>query len=182
MAIIFDTETTGLQKATIVKLQQQPKIIEFAAIKIDDQTLEEKERLEFLVNPQVPISKFITKLTGITNEKLKQAQPFVNHYETLKNFFVGEKYVVAHNLFFDIQMLKFDLERIGKLDDFPFPKINICTANQTMKLRGFRQNLGGLFEYMFEVPMPKVAHRAMNDVEALTDIFRELIKKQIIKI
>lgn len=182
MAIIFDTETTGLQKATIVNLQQQPKIIEFAAIKIDDQTLEEKDRIEFLVNPQTPISKHITKLTGITNEKLIKAQPFVEHYETIRDFFVGEKYIVAHNLFFDIQMLKFDLERIGKLEEFPFPKINICTANQTIKLRGFRQNLGALFEYMFEVPMPKVAHRAMNDVEVLTDIFRELIKQQIIKI
>lgn len=182
MAIIFDTETTGFDKAQIVNINQQPKIIEFAAIKIDDKTLEEIDRIEFLVNPQEAISKDITKLTGIKPEDLVNAQPFVNHYPKLVKFFLGEKYAVGHNVAFDINLLKFELIRINKLTNFPFCPIHICTVNQTMKLRGFRLNLGALYEYLFEVPMSKDAHRAMNDVEALTEIFRELIKKQIIKI
>lgn len=182
MAIIFDTETTGLRLAQIVNINQQPKIIEFAAIKIDDNTLEEIERLEFFVNPQEIISAEITKLTGIKQSDLVDAKPFLHHFPALVKFFFGEKYVVAHNVDFDINMLKFELIRANRLTQFPFCPIHICTANQTMKLRGFRQSLGGLYEYLFERPMSKNAHRAMNDVEALTDIFRELVRKQIIKI
>lgn len=181
MAIIFDTETTGLQKATIVNLQQQPKIIEFAAIKIDDKTLEEVDRIEFFVNPQEIIYKEITKLTGIKQSDLVDAQPFNYHFPTLVKFFFGEKYVIGHNLAFDLNMLKFELIRANRLTQFPFPPIHICTVSQTMKLRGFRLNLSALHEFLFDEPVAN-AHRAMNDVEALTRIFRELIKKQIIKI
>lgn len=181
MAIIFDTETTGLNKASVVSVNMQPKIIEFAAIKIDDSTLEEVERLEFFVNPQELITPEITKLTGIRNDQLATAKTFAEHYQELVKFFLGEKYVAAHNVAFDINMLKYELIRINKLTNFPFAPVHICTANQTIKLRGFRLSLTILHEYLFETPIVD-AHRAMNDVEALTRIFRELVKRQIIKI
>jgi len=45
MTIIFDTETTGLPVNSIIDIKKQPEIIEFAAIKIDDETLDEIDRL-----------------------------------------------------------------------------------------------------------------------------------------
>ena len=65
MILAFDTETTGLPVAGINDLTKQPKIIEFAAIKICDKTLEEVDRIEFLVHPNQPISAKITEITGL---------------------------------------------------------------------------------------------------------------------
>ena len=48
--IVFDLETTGLPKAEGSDLDMQPRIIEFGAIKVDD-NLEEVDRLEFFCNP-----------------------------------------------------------------------------------------------------------------------------------
>ena len=54
--IIFDLETTGLPKAEGSDLDLQPRIIEFGAIKYNDDLIhkgemQEQERLEFFCNP-----------------------------------------------------------------------------------------------------------------------------------
>ena len=62
--IFFDLETTGLPKAEGSDLDMQPKIIEFGAIKLDED-LVESDRIEFLCNPGYPLEPIITKITGI---------------------------------------------------------------------------------------------------------------------
>ena len=68
--IVFDTETTGLPAADAAPLAKQPHIIEFAAIKLDEDTLEEVSRLEFLSKPPIDLPPIITKITGITDADL----------------------------------------------------------------------------------------------------------------
>lgn len=179
--IIFDTETTGLLKASIVDLDKQPKIIEFAAIKLNDETLEEMDRIEFLVHPGESLPKEIVKITGITDDKLKNAKNFEYHYEKLVDFFLGERFLFAHNISFDMGMLKNDLARIGRATQFPYPPRQICTVNQTMQIKGYRLKLGILHHYLFGEDF-KEAHRAMNDVEALTRCVIKLIKDKSIKL
>lgn len=58
IAIVFDTETTGLLKPESAPLSEQPQIIEFAGIKVDFDTLEEIDRLEFL---SIQASSSLTK-------------------------------------------------------------------------------------------------------------------------
>ena len=181
MAIIMDTETTGLLMASIVDLDKQPKIIEFAAIKLDDNTLEELERIEFLVNPEEALPKEIIKITGINDFILKDSKPFSFHYEKLCNFFLGEKNLIAHNISFDMGMLKNDLARIGRLTQFPYPPRQICTVNQTLQIKGFRLNLGKLYQHCFGEEM-KEAHRAMLDVSNLAKCVIYLIKNETIKL
>lgn len=173
--IIFDTETTGLLKSSIVDLEQQPKIIEFAAIKLDDKTLEEVDRIEFLVNPGHALPAVITKITGIEDSDLKDVKPFVDYYEQLTNFFLGEKYLIAHNVAFDVGMLTTELSRIGRLTQFPWPPIQICTVNKTMTIKGYRLKLSILYSHLFGEEF-KEAHRAMNDVMALVRCVKTLIK------
>ena len=50
--IVFDLETTGLPKAEGSDLDIQPRIIEFGAIKVDDD-FNEVGRLQFLCSPGV---------------------------------------------------------------------------------------------------------------------------------
>jgi DNA polymerase-3 subunit epsilon len=179
--IIFDTETTGLLKQDILDLDKQPKIIEFAAIKLDDSTLEEKERIEFLINPNQEIPQIITKITGLRTDDFKDKFSFEHHFQKLAEFFIGEKYLIAHNLAFDVGMLRVDLERIGKLTNFPFPPVQICTVQSTFQIKGYRLNLTNLYQHLFKDTFPE-AHRAMRDVEALTKCVKNLINNQIIKL
>ena len=62
--VVVDLETTGLNP-------DEDKIIEIGAIKFVDGV--ETETFETLVNPGMPIPDFITRLTGIKDEDVKDA-------------------------------------------------------------------------------------------------------------
>lgn len=184
--IIFDTETTGLpQKSKHPNmLQKQPHIIEFAGIKLDDMTMEEVDRIEFLCRPPLEIlDPIITKITGITmkpirgNEDhtryLNDKPPFKTFFPKLQEFFLGEEIMVAHNVTFDKDMLWFETERLGKTTNFPWPKDHICTVEKTYSFRNHRLKLIQLHEELFGEGFEE-AHQAMADVEALARCVIEL--------
>lgn len=93
--IFFDLETTGLSC-------YDDKIIQIGAVKVVNGVIVDKF-CEY-VNPERSISSKITKITGITNSKVKYA-PFLN--EVLPKFkeFVGNDILVAHNAWFDISFI-----------------------------------------------------------------------------
>lgn len=164
--IVFDTETTNLVLPELVALEEQPQIIEFAGIKLDDITLEEVERIEFLVNPGIDLPDIIKEITHISDDMLKDQPFFAEYYHDLVNFFIGERTMVAHNLEFDKNMLKFELMRIGKEFAFPWPATQVCTVAASFPIRNKRMHLSDLHEHCTGHGF-KDAHRAMADTEAL---------------
>ena len=93
--VLLDLETTGLNPAG-------DSIIEIGAIKVKEYDI--VDTFEAFVKPPHPISYFITDLTGITNEMVKDA----GSIETvLPEFlrFVGSSLVMGHNVNFDINFL-----------------------------------------------------------------------------
>jgi DNA polymerase III subunit epsilon len=162
--IVFDTETTGLPEADGTPLDRQPKIIEIACIKFD-RDWNELGRFERLVNPQAPLPDIIKKITGLTDQDLEDQPPFAGIYDDLCEFFLGETRMLAHNVNFDRQLLKFDLLRIGKLMQFPWPKTHICTVQASRPL-GIKKGLANLYHHAFKEDFPD-AHRAMPDTVAL---------------
>src|SRR4051812_6260290 len=174
--IIFDTETTGLPKPTVVPLDQQPHIIEFAAVKLSDKTLHETDRVTFLVNPGVPLEPIITKITGLRDSDLKNEKPFSARYLELVRFFLGEEMLIAHNAPFDVALLTFELQRLDMLTKFPWPFRHVCTVERTQHLTGSYMKLEKLYTHLFGRD-PEQKHRAMGDVELLMDVVRELRRK-----
>lgn len=175
--IIFDTETTGLPKPSAAGLDAQPRIIEFAAVKVDKK-LKVIDKLEFLCNPGIPLDAVITKITGLKDSDLEDKHPFAVHYEALCNFFLGEDSMLAHNVNFDRQLLEFDLTRIGKQFNFPWPANHLCTVEATYHLKNRRLKLVELYEMAKGKPLAQT-HRAMDDVEALLDCVRWIKKEGI---
>lgn len=178
--IIFDTETTGLVQASATPLEKQPRIIDFAAIKLDDD-FNEIGSIEFLCNPGIPLDKKITEITKLTDEDLKDQKPFIAYYNELAEFFLGERTLIAHNLSFDRDLLKFELLRIGKQYQFPWPIENICTVEKTMSLRNYRLSLAKLHAAAGFGEIVS-AHRAMPDVKALVKCVKWLVDTGTLKI
>jgi DNA polymerase-3 subunit epsilon len=171
--IVFDTETTGLVQPELVPLNEQPKLIEFAAIKLDDFSLEEMERIQFLINPGEPLSDEIISITNIDDGMLENQPKFPAFYHDLVNFFIGESTMLAHNLNFDKSLLQFELMRIGKEYAFPWPWKQICTVEASFGIENKRMNLGKLHRHCTGEDF-KDAHRAMADTEALVSCVRWL--------
>lgn len=177
--IIFDTETTGLKAADAAPLTKQPYIIEFAAIKLDNETLEEIDRIEFLCKPPIELPPLITQITGIRQEDLQNEKPFKAYYQDLIKFFFGDYHMVAHKVDFDRDLLKFELMRIGKLLKFPWPTVHTCTIEKSMSLKNRQLKLQVLYKELFDEEFTE-AHRAMKDVEALTRCVIELRKRELL--
>ncbi len=179
--IIFDTETTGLVKAIASDIKHQPRIIEFAAIKLCDETLAELDRVHFLSSPSRPIPTEIVKITKITDKMVEGEKTFAQRIEELKKFFEGETNLIAHNLSFDKSMLDIEMKR-NQVEDFPMPKNLICTIEQSFHLKGVRLNQGRLYEIATGGMKFEGAHRAINDVEALTKCVVWMIENNYIDI
>jgi len=176
--IILDTETTGLPQPTVAGLAAQPYIIEFAAVKVDARNMKELDRITFFCKPPMTLPPVITKITGITDAMLADAEPFAAHYEELANFFVGEVEGVAHNAPFDFALMEFDLTRINKQHQFPWPIRRCCTVEATYHIMNRRMKMIELYEYALKKPLAQT-HRAMDDVEALYEIVRWMHKNRM---
>jgi DNA polymerase III epsilon subunit-like protein len=171
---LFDTETTGLVKNSLIPLNHQPRIIEFYGHTIDDETGETLEEIEFFCNPGVGLDNVITRITGIKPEDLKHAKPFSEYAPQISAAIGRVDAVVAHNLSFDMVLVESDCARCQC--DIKFPQRLICTVEQTEWIKGHRLSLTALHEELFGEPF-KDAHRARSDVEALTRCYLELRKR-----
>lgn len=173
--IIFDTETTGLDAPVATKIESQPYITEIYAVRLtkDFQLVGE---VETMVKPPIPISEEITRITGITDETVKDAPSFIGIYDELYDLFECCRNVVGHNVLFDLKMIKFELFRYDKEYEFNWPKNRICTVEKSKHYFNKRLRLQQLHEHLFGYEFTG-AHRARHDVEATAKCFMEMIKR-----
>lgn len=164
MIIIFDTETTGLTLPSAVSADRQPRLIEFGAIKLGKGGRIISE-LSQLIYPEELISETITKITGVTNEELKDAPKFRDFLPTLRRFFGKTKWLIAHNAPFDVSILKYELVR-SACDDFPWPEDVIDTAQEYAPIIGYNPFLKTIYSHVLGKELAQT-HRAIDDVRAL---------------
>lgn len=167
--IVFDTETTGLPVPEILGPEKQPRIIDIACVQLDPFTGEEVNRFETLINPGIPIPEEITKITGYTDEHVKDAPTFAEVLPYLVDFFLGERAMLSHNLPFDKSMLYWELMRCGAETAFPWPPVQVCSVETYIEEFGKRPRLIHLYERKTGRKLEQ-KHTAMADVEALLEI------------
>lgn len=172
-AFIYDVETTGLVKNSLIPLERQPRIIEFFGHVVDDSGAVHDE-IEFFCDPGIPLDPVITKITGIKQEQLNGQPKFSKFSDQLLRMLGNSDCVVAHNLSFDMALLEADCARCGS--PVKWPGRLICTVEQTEWIKGHRLSLTALHEELFGEGFP-AAHRARNDVQALTRCYLELRKR-----
>jgi len=176
--IVFDTETTGLTAPGAAALEHQPYLVELVAIKLND-ALQEIDNLSLRCKPPIDIPDEATKIHGITNEMVAHLQPFAFFYPLLSQFFLGAEYVIGHNVMFDKLVLYYELVRLGKQLQFPWPPGAICTADHSLQQHGFRMNLQDLHIHLFEESFVG-AHSAMADCRVTMKCFVAMVDQGVI--
>jgi DNA polymerase III epsilon subunit-like protein len=173
--VIFDTETTGLLKPCNAPLYEQPQIIEFYGVRLSEDFKIISE-VESYIKPTVPISKEITRITGIKESDVKLARSFAEVYPEILALFEGADIACAHNIDFDNGMLSAECSRLGRR--VPKAARNLCTVRELLPEYGFRITLSALHKRLFGKMFP--AHRAKSDVFALVRVLNKLMEDGVI--
>ena len=156
--VFVDLETSG---ANFVN----DRIIEIGLVEVDPSGVRE---WSVLVNPEVPLSPFITNLTGISEAMLVPAPTFGQIAQELLDRLRGRLFV-AHNARFDYGFLKGEFGRLGV--QFRLP--SLCTVKLSRKLypEHHRHNLDTLVE-RHGLTNGGGRHRALADARLLWNLWQ----------
>jgi DNA polymerase III subunit epsilon len=130
------------------------------------------QRYQSLINPKISIPQYITGLTGINDQMVKDSPTFeeiaVEIYAILK-----DKVFVAHNVNFDYSFLRAAFLKVGIALDVP----KLCTVRLSRKtFPGYKSySLGRLCESL-EIQISD-RHRAMGDAEATVILFESILQQ-----
>ncbi len=157
--VAIDIETTGLDPF-------KDAILEIAAVRFNGHRVEDE--WSTLVNPGKPIPAFITQLTGITNEMVRNAPRL---QEVIQEFadFVGDDSVVGHNVRFDLGFLQRHniLKHNEVIDTYELAAIALPT-NSRYNLATLGTTLGSI--------LPN-SHRALDDARLTHAVLHALYSK-----
>ena len=161
--VVFDIETTGLSF-------RNDGITEIGAVRVKNG--EVLEVFNTFVNPEKPIPEEIVRLTGITDDMVKDAP---TQREAVTEFlrFVGDRVLIAHNAGFDISFIR----RVCDDNGMPFDNTYLDTVALSRYVNpdlnkhklDTLANYFGLGEFNH--------HRASDDAEMLALIFFKMAEK-----
>ncbi|WP_074381197.1 DNA polymerase III subunit epsilon [Bartonella doshiae] len=164
--IIFDTETTGLDK-------ERDRIIEIGCVEMVDRYLTGRQFHVYL-NPQgVIIPDEVVAIHGLTNERLKNEKSFSDIVDEFLEFIDGAT-MIAHNASFDIGFLNAELGRANK----PLISVDNILDTLAMARRKFPMGPNSLDVLCKRFGIDnshRVLHGALLDAEILADVYIELI-------
>lgn len=160
---IVDIETTGgSPKAS--------KITEIAIYKHNGTEI--IDEYETLINPEIQIPEFITRLTGISDKMVENAPKF---YEVAKKIveFTTDCVFVAHNVGFDYGMLRQEFKTLG----FDYRRPHLCTVRASRYVIPGKDSysLGKLTTHLGIALTGR--HRAGGDALATAKLFTLLMAK-----
>jgi DNA polymerase III subunit epsilon len=151
---VVDIEATGGNHV-------KGRIIEIAIIMFDGENI--VKQYSTLVNPEVKIDWYVTKLTGIKNSMVAEAPLFKDVAKEIYEMTKGHIFV-AHDVDFDYKFLKAELKKAG----FDFKEPKVCTLKLSQKHLPEEESysLGKLCDAMGIPIAEEVRHRAEGDAVA----------------
>ena len=156
--VVLDTETTGLNK-------KEDRIIEVGCVEIFD-SIATGETLFFRVNPQRSIRTGATKVSGITDEDVKNKPPFSYYIDELLDF-LKDSPIVAHNASFDIGFLNMELERAGRTT---LKNLVVDTLKIARTIYKSQNSLDNLCKRYGVSLKERTVHGALLDAQLLTKV------------
>src|SRR6201991_635595 len=161
--VVVDVEATGAKTPP-------NRLIELGAYKIRGGRIVDK--FLTLVNPEIPIPRFVASLTGISNEMVRSAPVFAKLAPQWLDF-VSDSVLVAHNAPFDTSFLNPQISRVYPGHRMINP--HLCTVR--LARRAFpdlsNHRLDPIANH-FSIPIVS-RHRAGSDALATAEIFLLLL-------
>lgn len=163
--VVFDFETTGLDP-------YNDKIIEIGALKYKNNEL--IASFNKLINPRQDIPKFITELTNISNEDVRNCNYIEDVLPQFINF-IGNYTLIAHNNSFDLSFLLYNLKK-HKIE---------CIKNKTIDTLSLaREYIPNAKNYKLQtlkelLNIDTISHRAISDCEVTNVVYQYCKKKKI---
>lgn len=204
--MFFDTETNGLPPKYYSYLTDQPRIVQLSWLVADEDGNIEK-RCGYIIKPvDFRISEESVKVHGITEEKaLSEGILLKDAISLFLSDLNSCNVLVGHNVLFDIQVLKGELERLkmtNAIHEMPYYctmrlSVDYCKIpTEAAYIRNFSQYISyslrhpreykykfpkliELYEFLFDDRFDN-AHDANADVEATAKCFFELVKRKVI--
>ena len=124
-----------------------------------------------LIQPGTPVQPYVANLTGISDKMLVGAPTFKEIHGIIDDM-TQDRIIVAHNLMFDMQILRSEFHRL----DAEFDRDGICTDKLSRHVWPDRKryNLKSLCESL-SIVFDGV-HRAENDALATAKLFKHLLR------
>ena len=162
---ILDVETTG------GKFNEE-KITEISILVYDGTKIIDK--FETLINPDKDIQPFVQRLTGITNELVKDSPKFKDVSENIFEI-TKDKIIVAHNVDFDYRIIKNEFQKIN----IKYQRDSLCTVDLSKlifpDLKSYKlTNILSNFGIVNENP-----HRANSDALGALKLFKILVENDL---
>ena len=163
--VVVDVEATGAKTPP-------NRLIELGAYRIRGGRIVEK--FLSLVNPEIPIPRFVMALTGISNEMVKSAPVFAEVAPRWLDF-VSDSVLIAHNAAFDTSFLNHEISRV-----YPGHRMfnpHLCTVRLSRRvLPDLNNHRLDTIANHFSIPIIS-RHRAGSDALATAEIFLLLMSK-----
>lgn len=161
---VFDLECTGGN----VDVE---RVMQFGAVRVENGQVVPGSEFMRLVNPGRPVRPFIAELTGITDERVKNAPSFPEVFQEFAQRGAGCVWV-AHSAFeFDLPMLLAECQRHG----LPFPDVPVMD-NRAMHTY-LHPDKAGVFGTAYQLAHfgidvgVRQRHDALGDALLAADIF-----------
>jgi DNA polymerase III epsilon subunit family exonuclease len=163
--VVVDIEATGAK-------MPPNRIMELGAYRISGGKI--VDEFVTLVNPEIPIPRFVIALTGITNDMVKQAPLFAEVAPQWLEF-VEEAVLIAHNAPFDTNFINHEISRVYPGHRMINP--HLCTVTLS------RRAVPGLANYRLDTVAEHFGiyitdrHRAGSDALATAEVFIRILAR-----
>lgn len=164
--VVFDLETTGLEAST-------DRIIEIGALKYKNNEL--VDEFSVLINPEVKLPSVITKITGLTDENLKDKRTID---VVLPEFmtFIENLTLIAHNSEFDLGFIEENIKRLG---------LNMITNKNIDTVEKARKYIPKAYNYKLETlkkyfHLDYGSHRSVDDCKTTNYVYQYCKDKALV--
>ncbi len=164
---VFDVETTGLDP------NRGHRIIEIAALKIEDGAIKKDDPFHEFVNPERTIPLEAAQVNKISNEDVANAPTIDQVLPKFLDFTTGSM-LVAHNAQFDMGFLNREKELCWGFIELPE---YFCTMKMSQSIfpTEFRHSLD-VVGLRLGLEVPKTLHRALPDVVLTAEALLKMIE------
>lgn len=168
---VVDVETTGLSV-------EEDRIVEMGIILPAEK---EMKTHRFLMNPQMPIPKEVSRIHGFTDAHVKDQPTLAQQWEQIDSLLQGKTLCGYNCLKFDLPLIANDVARALNREPPTFPLVLDVFVFVMWHLRGLRsRKLIDVCAHFGIRPQGGTAHRALVDCDMTLQLFRKMQEGDLI--